>query len=117
MVPIYAVYSWLSYIFYREAVYYQLIQTSYEGFVIASFFILLVNYIGEHPEDQRKAMLAKKGQRFKLPIPLNCFTVNPASPRFLWWLKIGILQYAIIRPFNTLLAIVLLQENLLSREF
>lgn len=45
MVPIYSVTSFLSYFFYNEALYFQLVRDCYEAFVISSFFHLLLSYL------------------------------------------------------------------------
>jgi hypothetical protein len=47
MVPVSAVASWLSYLYYHHAVYFQILRDHYEAFAIASFFTLLCNL---HPK-------------------------------------------------------------------
>lgn len=49
MPVVYAVCSFLSYMFYREALYFQLVRDCYEALVIASFFFLLLSYLSNPP--------------------------------------------------------------------
>jgi hypothetical protein len=49
MVPIYAITSFLSYIYYNQALYFQLGRDCYEAIVIASFFHLLLTYLSSPP--------------------------------------------------------------------
>ena len=53
MVPIYSFVSCLSYLYYRETVYFQVIRDCYEAFAIASFFTLLCSYIAPSLHDQK----------------------------------------------------------------
>ena len=92
MVPIYGIVSFLSYVFYQDALYFELIRgqstclTSssfeagglssslsplslfpfpllldcYEAFVIASFFYLLLSYLGETERDIKEVFRDKQ---------------------------------------------------------
>lgn len=53
MVPIYAAVSFLSYYFYRHAIYFEVIRDCYEAFAIASFFALLCHYIAPDLHSQK----------------------------------------------------------------
>ena len=53
MVPIYSIVSFLSYLFYRHAVYFEVIRDCYEAFAIASFFALVCSYIAPNLHDQK----------------------------------------------------------------
>lgn len=53
MVPIYSIVSFMSYVFYRHAVYYEVIRDCYEAFAIASFFALLCHYIAPDLHSQK----------------------------------------------------------------
>ncbi|ORY02715.1 DUF300-domain-containing protein [Basidiobolus meristosporus CBS 931.73] len=114
MVPIYAVISWLSYRFYQESIYFEVIRDCYEAFVLASFFILLLQYLGDTGDLQREAI--QKRPQNKLVFPLCCWTYNPASPHFLQWLKWGILQYVVIRPITTSLSVIFMAKGSLCPE-
>ncbi|KAJ2000857.1 hypothetical protein GGI02_000196 [Coemansia sp. RSA 2322] len=104
MIAIYSIISFLSYRFYREAPYYLALRDCYEAFVIASFYMLLLQYIGDSSANQKRSMLGKSS--LKWTFPFNCFMMNPASPRTFVLLKWGILQYVIIRPLGTLATII-----------
>ncbi|KAG0324999.1 hypothetical protein BGZ99_001154 [Dissophora globulifera] len=106
MVPIYAITSWFSFVYVREAVYYDTIRVLYEAFVIASFLILLLQYLGDSLEDQKRALKRhKKTERWFFP--LCCLKYNPSRPHFLQYMKWGILQYVPLNVFATVLTIVL----------
>ena len=105
MIPIYAVISFLSYRFYREAIYYETIRDCYEAFVIYSFFILLLTYLGDDAHTQRSKITGS--EKRQLMFPLNCLYYNPLHENFLHWMKYGILQYVAIKPLCTIAAVVL----------
>ena len=105
MSPIYALISWLSYRFYYESTYYITIRDCYEAFVLASFFILLLQYLGDSPEEQRRQLVNTKKQ--SLIMPLCCLRYNPTKQHWLFWTKWGILQYVIVKPIVTIVAVVL----------
>ncbi|KAF9138591.1 hypothetical protein BGX30_008970 [Mortierella sp. GBA39] len=105
MIPIYAICSGLSYRFYKNALYFETIRDCYEAFVIYSFFILLLTYLGDDNESQRSKITGP--DRRRLLSPLNCFYFNPLHENFLHYMKHGILQYVAIKPLCTLAALVL----------
>ncbi|KAF9108107.1 hypothetical protein BGX29_003303 [Mortierella sp. GBA35] len=110
MIPIYAIISGLSYRFYKEAVYYEVIRDCYEAFVIHSFFMLLLTYLGDDNEARRAKITGS--EREKLMFPLNCFYYNPQSDMFLHYMKYGILQYVVIKPIATIAAVVLQYKDI-----
>ncbi|RKP07456.1 organic solute transporter subunit alpha/Transmembrane protein, partial [Thamnocephalis sphaerospora] len=101
MIPIYAFTSWLSYLFYREAPYFEFVRTLYEAFVIACFFILLVHYLGDTSHSQQHALAEAAPDQMKLPLPFCCITYSPSNRNTIWYLKWGILQYAVVQPCLT----------------
>lgn len=54
MIPIYAVVSFLSYLYYRHAIYFELVRDCYEAFAIASFFTLMCHYIAPTLHEQKE---------------------------------------------------------------
>lgn len=54
MIPIYAVVSFLSYLFYKKAVYFEVLRDCYEAFAIASFFTLMCHYIAPNLHEQKE---------------------------------------------------------------
>ncbi|KAF9290982.1 hypothetical protein BGZ68_005569 [Mortierella alpina] len=106
MVPIYSITSWFSFVYVREAVYYETIRVLYEAFVIASFLILMLQYLGESREDQKRA-LKKHRKTERWLFPMCCLKYNPSRPHFLQYMKWGILQYVPLNVIGTLLTVVL----------
>ena len=68
MVPIYSVVSFLSYYFYRRAVYFEVIRDCYEAFAIASFFSLLCAYIAPDLHNQKDYFRKLQPRGWVLPI-------------------------------------------------
>ncbi len=101
MVPVYAIDSWLSYRFFRYSVYFDLVRDTYEALVVYEFYALLVSYIGGH----ERAFQVFYGRLLKLPAPLCCVTVTIRRD-LLKFCKLGCLQYAVLRPVVTIIAIV-----------
>ena len=54
LIPIYSTVSFLSYLFYRHAVYYDVLEGCYEAFAISSFFTLLCHYIAPNLHEQKE---------------------------------------------------------------
>lgn len=52
MVPLYAVASFLSALYYKQFAYFQIIGDTYAAIAITSFFALLCHYVGGTSEDQ-----------------------------------------------------------------
>lgn len=71
MVPIYSVVSFLSYLFYTRAVYFEVIRDCYEAFAIASFFSLLCAYVAPDLHNQKDYF--RKLQPRGWVLPINCF--------------------------------------------
>ncbi|KAL9931438.1 hypothetical protein V8E36_009724 [Tilletia maclaganii] len=103
MVPIYSLVSFASYLFYRQALYYQVIRDCYEAVTITSFFLLLLQYVGDTPEEQHIVFRQVKLQKWFFP--LGFWKYRPDGLKFLWLMKICILQYAIFRPLCTILTV------------
>ncbi|KAJ3013199.1 hypothetical protein HKX48_005891 [Thoreauomyces humboldtii] len=113
-VPLYAVISFLGFYFYPSAVYYYTVRDIYEvkaedAFVIYSFFALITSYLGEDLESQRLKLHDKPSMKF--PFPLGCFSYYPGSSNFFWGVKIGVLQYTVVRPVVAIASIVAQAEG------
>lgn len=65
MIPIYSIVSFLSYLFYRKAVYWDVLGNCYEAFAIASFFTLMCHYIAPSLHEQK--------EYFRSLVPINWF--------------------------------------------
>lgn len=53
MIPIYSTVSFLSYLYYRHAIYFEVLRDCYEAFAIASFFTLLCHYVAPTLHEQK----------------------------------------------------------------
>jgi hypothetical protein len=54
MLPVYAIVSWISYKFYRHAIYWEVLRDCYEAFAIASFFTLMCAYLEPDLHEQKE---------------------------------------------------------------
>ncbi|CDR98805.1 hypothetical protein, partial [Sporisorium scitamineum] len=105
MVPIYAIVSFMSYLFYEQALYYQTIRDCYEAVLVTSFFYLILAYTGDTRAEQHAVFQnIDVGDRFWV-WPLGPWKYKPDGLHFLWLMKICVLQYAIIRPLCTFVAV------------
>ncbi|TPX34656.1 hypothetical protein SmJEL517_g02724 [Synchytrium microbalum] len=104
MVPIYSIISWISFRYYYHSTYYNLIRDVYEAFVIYSFFELVLLYLGDDFDSQK--LYLKNKEKRKFIIPLCCMSYQPSSSTFLTNLKIGVMQYVIIKPLASLAAAI-----------
>lgn len=105
MVPIYAIVSFMSYLFYHEALYYQTIRDCYEAVLVTSFFYLILAYTGDTRAEQHAVFRnIDLGDRFWV-WPFGSWKYRPDGLHFLWLMKIWVLQYAIIRPLCTFIAV------------
>lgn len=82
MVPIYAIVSFLSYLFYRHALYFEVIRDCYEAFAIASFFALLCHYTASDLHSQKDYFRTLKPKEWVLPV--NWFKRCCGGERGLW---------------------------------
>ncbi|KAI0312894.1 organic solute transporter Ostalpha-domain-containing protein, partial [Amylostereum chailletii] len=121
MVPIYALISFASFLFWNNSTPLLLLRDAYEAVLLTSFFYLLLTYLSPDPEEQ-KAILRKEGlsrqndverlrrgeQPKKWFFPLGFVKWKPADGLyFLQYMKWAVLQYCVVRPVTTLAAIVL----------
>jgi len=115
MIPIYATVSFLSYLFYRHAVYFDVLRDCYEAFAIASFFTLLCHYIAPDLHAQKEWFRDLSPRGWVLPI--SWFKRCCGGDRGIWrtprsgltWFNIvwiGVFQYCFIRVFFTIVSVV-----------
>ncbi|KAJ3808322.1 organic solute transporter Ostalpha-domain-containing protein [Lentinula aff. lateritia] len=121
MVPIYAIISMASYLFWNHSTPLLLVRDGYESTVLTSFFYLLLNYLSHDPDEQRSIFIKnglsreydrealRKGESpSKWVFPLGFVKWKPADGLlFLQMMKWGVLQYCVIRPTTTLAAVLL----------
>ncbi|KAI8919941.1 organic solute transporter Ostalpha-domain-containing protein [Powellomyces hirtus] len=105
MVPVYSVASCLSFRFFWYTPYIDVVRDSYEAFVLYSFHTLLLHYLGPDLDAQHARMAGKAVKRY--PAPFCCWWYNPAGYAFLLNTRYLVLQYVVVRPFTTVLAMIL----------
>ena len=115
MLPVYSTVSFLSYLFYQHAMYFEVARDCYEAFAIASFFTLLCNYIAPNLHDQK--------EYFRKLEPINWFwgvfglqkctggqdkgIFRKPKSGLTWFnvIWIGIFQYCFVRVFFTIVSV------------
>lgn len=121
MVPIYALVSFASFLFWNHATVLVLIRDGYESTVLTAFFYLLLMYLSHDIAEQKSIFLRaglsreadrearKKGEGLKKWVfPLGFIKWKPHDGLyFLQLMKWGVLQYCVIRPTTTLAAVIL----------
>ncbi|KAG6920013.1 hypothetical protein DXG01_010081 [Tephrocybe rancida] len=121
MVPIYALVSFASFLFWNHSTVLILVRDAYESTVLTAFFYLILMYVSHDPEEQKAVFLKvglsreadrearKKGEKVKRWVfPLGPIKWKPQDGLyFLQLAKWGVLQYCVIRPTTTLAAVIL----------
>ena len=110
MVPIYSAASWASVESLTAAFYLDPLRDVYEAFTIYTFVQLLINFLG----GERTLIVMMHGrQPISHPWPLNLYLskIDLSDPHTFLAMKRGILQYAYIKPFLSVLIIILKLTN------
>lgn len=68
MIPIYASISFLSYKFYRHAIYWEVARDCYEAFAIASFFHLMCHYVEPTLHEQKNYFRSTTPKNWVMPL-------------------------------------------------
>ncbi|KAK9876660.1 hypothetical protein WA026_014035 [Henosepilachna vigintioctopunctata] len=103
MVPIYAVNAWLGLVNPKNALYVDSLRECYEAYVIYNFMRYLLNYL--NMEMDLEASLEVKPQ-VKHIFPLCCLPDWKMGREFVQTCKHGILQYTVIRPTTSIIAVL-----------
>ncbi|XP_048861150.1 transmembrane protein 184C [Brienomyrus brachyistius] len=104
MVPIYSLDSWIALKYPSIAIYVDTCRECYEAFVIYNFMTFLLNYLGkQYPS--LVLMLEVQEQQKHLP-PLCCCPAWPMGEVLLLRCKLGVLQYTVVRPVTTIIALI-----------
>ena len=116
MVPIYATISWLSLRFKDSAVYLDMIRDTYEAYVIYLFLALMVAYLSEGHEYRVVDILNDMNGQLCHPFPFN-YVFNPIQldASFLRRCKFGVMQFVVVKPFMTLIAVFLEVQGLYEK--
>lgn len=103
MVPIYAFNAWLGLLFPDHSIYMDSIRECYEAYVIYNFMKYLLNYLNLEMDFEANL-------EFKPPVrhifPLCCLKDWEMGREFVHNCKHGILQYTVVRPLTTLIAVI-----------
>jgi hypothetical protein len=105
MCPIYAIDSWIGLVAYRYATIVNLVRDSYESYVIYTFFRLLMDYLGG--EDATIAAWERTKPDMEHLPPFCCLPHVKLNRRTLNIWKVCLLQYMIVNPLLTLIALPL----------
>lgn len=112
MVPIYAIGSWLSLRYKDHALYIDLLRDCYEAFVIYSFVWMLSAYAGG---DAKLLDILAKHPPMAHMAPMKYFLPPfKLDKHFLRKARQYVLQYVVIKPSLTFLAIILDEMNMLD---
>uniref|UniRef100_A0A0X3NJU8 Transmembrane protein 184C n=2 Tax=Schistocephalus solidus TaxID=70667 RepID=A0A0X3NJU8_SCHSO len=104
MVPIYATNAWFALRFPHTAIYFDTLRECYEAYAIYNFLAFLLNYLRrEYPELNQH--LEQKQQVKHIP-PLCCCRPWPMGSQFIEHCRHGVLQYTVIRPITTIIALI-----------
>lgn len=103
MVPIYSMNAWVAMAFPHMGVYLDVCRETFEAFVIYSFMKYLLNYL-HYDLNLQQTIDFKPGVNHLFPL---CFLGTTNGGRsFMHRCKHGILQYVVVRPLTTLLAVL-----------
>ncbi|KAI1299244.1 Transmembrane protein [Halotydeus destructor] len=103
MVPIYAMNSWLGMQFPSTSIYFDTLRECYEAFVIYSFMKYLLNFL--YREMEIDTVIDCKPS-VKHMFPLCWLDPLPGGRIFLHKVKHGVLQYTVVRPVTTFIALL-----------
>lgn len=104
MVPIYGVFSIASVLFPGMRFFLDTVRDTYESFVLYMFFSLLIAYCGG--EGQLIRALNAKRYKGVHPFPMCYLPLYPLDTAFYLRCKRWVLQYALIKPICSFLAMV-----------
>ena len=115
MVPIYATVSFLSFLFYRHSIYFEVIRDCYEAFAMASFFALLCHYIAPDLHNQKDYFRGVRPVNWVWPMGWcqrctggeNQGLLRRPRSGLTWFnvIYFGVFQYCFIRVFMTIVAV------------
>ncbi|XP_044286727.1 transmembrane protein 184C [Varanus komodoensis] len=104
MVPIYSLDSWIALKYPNIAIYVDTCRECYEAYVIYNFMVFLSNYLtNRYPN--LVLIIEAKDQQKHLP-PLCCCPPWAMGEVLLFRCKLGVLQYTVVRPFTTIIALI-----------
>lgn len=103
MVPIYALNAWFALRFPEAAIYLDTLRECYEAYVIYNFMSYLLSYLCREYNLEEVLTLKDQVHHF---FPFCLQPVWPMGNKFIQNCKHGVLQYTIIRPATTSVALI-----------
>lgn len=103
IVPVYSIDSWFGLKFPSTAIYWSTVRECYESYALYNFLIYLLNFLEE--EYVLSEIMATRPPVIH-PVPFCCCKPWPTGRRFIRWCKVAVLQYAVIRPILTVIALI-----------
>nr|XP_006002953.1 PREDICTED: transmembrane protein 184C isoform X2 [Latimeria chalumnae] len=97
-------YVWVALKYPGIAIYVDTCRECYEAYVIYNFMIFLLNYL-TYQYPNLVLILEAKDQQGHLP-PLCCCPAWAMGEVLLFRCKLGVLQYTVVRPFTTIIALI-----------
>jgi hypothetical protein len=105
VVPVYAISCLSSFVFVDQSVKITLTRDAYEAIVVYQFLNLFLEYLGTG-YTERLDILQGKSLHMLAP-PFCCLQFDPTTPRFIYYCKIGVMQFLFIRLFTAAAGLVL----------
>lgn len=108
MTPVYAVFSWLSIQYYSYSLFFNMLRDSYESYALYVFFCLLIAYVESDDFEGRpiEEIIANDPPKPHLS-PCCCLPEVVPGAMFVLWMRRLILQYTLVKPAFSLLAVIL----------
>ena len=105
MVPVYVIFAWMSFMFYRDSVYLTIAELVWEAVAVASFYMLMCSWIAPSHAFQIEFFATRKAPKWKV---LSWFGVRSARSGISWFniCSVLVLQYTLMRPLLALIGIV-----------
>lgn len=104
MVPIYALNAWFALRFPSAAIYLDTLRECYEAYVVYSFMAYLLSFLN-HEYPHLEIQIQNKPP-IKFIFPLSFLPPIQNSEKFVNRCKHGVLQYTVVRPAMTIIALV-----------
>ena len=106
IVPMYAVFSWWSLVFHKEALFFDTVRDVYEALVIYFFLTLILVYCGG--ELQCCYSIAQMPGSIQHPWPLCCLPALQLGSKFLRKAKRYTLQFVVVKPVFAVASLIML---------
>ncbi|XP_037807293.1 transmembrane protein 184C isoform X3 [Lucilia sericata] len=103
MVPIYALNAWIGLFFPKHSIYADSLRECYEAYVIYNFMVYLLNYLNLGMDLEATMMYRSQVHHF---FPMCCIRPWTMGREFIHNCKHGILQYTVVRPITTFIAVI-----------